>query len=280
MLVIFASTGKGISSSEMSSLDLPQERTNSFLYTHELTSTFSKQSPNVHDSVLQYRQALHDKEARRSSLPDGVELGKQRITATTGSEMLKKFSSPDLSAQRRKPISAKLIKSFRKKKPSVESFKSYLELDLDAENPGKEEETGSDTPGPDVFEPALTTAEATATAVLDEPRTLEREAPVTTNFTPLEENPKLSSLIRSNSEQNSSTLYKEFSENPDVSNQDRIAPGIAQMKKRFEKSSSSKTLPTKSPKPAQDERNGNTLGSNALRMAEFRELNQRQTPSS
>lgn len=264
----------------MSSLDLPRERTNSFLYTHELTSTFSKQSPNVHDSVLQYRQALHDKEARRSSLPDGVELGKQRITATTGSEMLKKFSSPDLSAQRRKPISAKLIKSFRKKKPSVESFKSYLELDLDAENPGKEEETGSDTPGPDVFEPALTTAEATATAVLDELRTLEREAPVTSNFTPLEENPKLSSLIRSNSEQNSSTLYKEFSENPDVSNQDRIAPGIAQMKKRFEKSSSSKTLPTKSLKPAQDERNGNTLGSNALRMAEFHELNQRQTPSS
>ncbi|XP_022806448.1 uncharacterized protein LOC111343523 isoform X2 [Stylophora pistillata] len=243
--------GKGISSSEMSLPDLPQERTNSYLYTTELTSCFSKQSPNVHDSILQ--QALNNKEPRRRSLPDQVELGKQRITATTGSEMLKKFSSPDLSAQRRKPISAKLIKGFRKKKPSEESFKSYLELDLDTENPDKEEET-------EVFEPAVTTAEALAVAASDEPRTLERETPMTSDFIPLDENPKLSSLLRSNSEQNSSpTLYKEFSENPDVSNKDRIAPGIAQMKKRFEKSSSSKTLPTKSPKPVQVKSNGSTL---------------------
>lgn len=264
----------------MSLLDLPRERTNSYLYTTELTSSFSKQSPNVHDSVLQYRQALHDKTARRRSLPDQAELGKQRITATTGSEMLKKFSSPDLSAQRRKPPSTKLIKSFRKKKPSVESFKSYLDLDLDAQNPGKDEETGSDTSGSGVFEPAITTAEPTAAGTSVEPRTLEREVPVTNNCNSYNGNPKITSLLRSSEQNSPSTLYREFSENPGVSNKDRIAPGIAEMKKRFEKSSSSKTLPPNSAKPVKDKPNGNTLDSNALRRAELQRARMSPRPES
>ena len=112
----YFSTGKGVDSFDVSLLE---DKSSSYLYTTELTSSFSKKSPNVHDSLFQYRQPVQDKANRPRSLPDQAELGKQRISLTTGSEILQKFSSPDLSAQRSKP-SNKLLKSFRKKKPSAD----------------------------------------------------------------------------------------------------------------------------------------------------------------
>lgn len=248
---------------DLSLLDLTRERTSSYLYTTELTSSFSKQSPNVHDSLLQYRQPVQDKVARRRSLPDQAELGKQRIALTTGSEILQNFSSPDLSAQRRSKPSYKLMKSFRKKKPFEESSKFYVEFDLDDQNSGKDDDTGSVSSASSVFEPAMTAAEPTSAAstkVL--PRTLEREAPATNNWRSY--NGKPSTLFRGD-EQNNSNALRGSSETPGVSNGSRVAPGVAEMQRRLEKSSSSKTLPLKSAKPIKDQPNGDTFDSNALR---------------
>lgn len=237
---------------DLSLLDLSHERTSSYLYTTELTSSFSKQSPNVHEGLLQYRQAVQDKSARRRSLPDQAELGKQRIALTTGSEMLKKFSSPDLSAERRKP-SYKLMKSFRKKKPSEESSKFYVEFDFDDQN----EETGSDNSASGVFEPAITAAEpSSAASTTVKSKTIEREAPATNSWRTY--NGKPSPLLRG-VEQNNSSALRSSSENLGVPNGSRVSPGVA--RKRLDKSSSSKTLPLKSA----NQPNGGVLGSNGPR---------------
>ena len=253
-------------------MDLTRERTSSYLYTTELTSAFSKQSPNVHDSLLQYRQAVQDKAARRRSLPDQTELGKQRIALTTGSEILQKFSSPDLSAQRRKP-SYKLMKSFRKKKPSEESSKFYVDFDLGNQNSGKDEEIGSDNSASGIFESAVTAAEPTsATRTTVVPWTLEREFPATNNWRSYNGKPNSLSL----GQQNNSNALRGSSENPGVSSGSRVASGVAEMRRQFEKSSSSKTLPLKSARPIKDQPNGGTLDSNALRRPDL--LNARTSP--
>lgn len=82
----------------------------------------------------------------------------------------------------------------------MESFKFYLEFDLDVENFGKEEEIGSDIFGFDVFELVLIIVEVIVMVVLDEFRILEWEVLVISNFIFLEENLKLSFFIWSNSE--------------------------------------------------------------------------------
>lgn len=214
---------------------------------------------------------------RRRSLPDQAELGKQRIALTTGSEILQKFSSPDLSAQRSKP-SNKLLKSFRKKKLSEESSKFYVDFDLDDHNSGKDEETGSDYSASSVFEPAITAAEPTsATRTTLEPRTLEREAPTTNNWKSY--NGKPNSLPRGDAQSNSTT-FRGSSKNPGVSNGNRVAPGVAEMGRRLEKSSSSKSLPLKTAKPIKDQPHGSTLDSNALSRPDLQNARMSPRPAS
>lgn len=276
-LFISFSTGKGVDSFDVSLLDLPRDRTSSYLYTTELTSSFSKKSPNVHDSLFQYRQPVQDKGDRRRSLPDQAELGKQGISLTTGSEILQKFSSPDLSAQRSKP-SNKLLKSFRKKKPSEESSKFYVEIDLDDRNSGRDEETGSEYSASSVFEPAITAAEPTsATRTTLEPKTLQREAPTTNNRKSF--NGKPNSLLRGDEQDNSNTL-RGSSENPGLTNGSRVAPGVAETRRRLEKSSSSKSLPLKYPKPVKDQSRGSTLDSNALHRPDLQNARMSPRPAS
>ncbi|XP_078343824.1 uncharacterized protein LOC144629485 isoform X1 [Oculina patagonica] len=271
--------GKGVDSMDLSLLDLTRERTSSYLYTTELTSSFSKQSPNVQDSLFQYRQPVQDKVTRRRSLPDQAELGKQRIALTTGSEILQNFSSPDLSAQRRGKPSYKLMKSFRKKKPSEESSKFYVEFDLDDQNSGKDEDTGSVySSASSVFEPAMTAAEPTSAASTKvAPRTLEREDPATNNWRSYNGEP--STLLRGD-EQNNPNALRGSSENPGVSNGSRVAPGVAEMQRRLAKSSSSKTLPLKSAKPIKDRPNGDTFDTNALRRPDLQKARTSPRPAS
>ena len=248
-----------------------RDRTSSYLYTTELTSSFAKKSPDVHDSLFQYRQPVQDTRARPSSMPDQTELRKQRIIATTGSEILQNFSSPDLSAQRRKPLSNKLIKSFRKKKPSMESFKSYVDLDPNSED------VGNDNSSSGVFEPVISAAVSSSvpsTAV--EPRTLEREAPTTDNWNSY--NGRTNFL--SPGDANSSTDLRGSSEDSDATNRGRVAPGIAQMQRRLEKSSSAaNTLPLTSPKP-KDQPKASTLDSSALQRPELQRVRQTTRPES
>lgn len=162
---------------------------------------------------------------------------------TTGSEILQKFSSPDLSAQRSKP-SNKLLKSFRKKKPSEESSKFYVEINLGGPNSGKDDETATSS----VFEPAIPAAEPTsATGTTLKPRTLEQESPTTNNWK--SHNGKPNSLSRGDEQNNSATL-RGSSENPGLSNSSR--------------KQSSKSLPLKSTKPLKEPPRGSTLDSNAL----------------
>ena len=219
---------------------------------------------------------MQDKADRRRSLPDQGELGKQRISLTTGSEILQKFSSPDLSAQRSKP-SNKLLKSFRKKKPSEESCKFYVEIDLDDRNSGKDEETGSEYSASSVFEPAITAAEPTSpTRTTLEPRPLEREGPATNNWKSF--NGKPNSLLRGGGQNNSTTLWGS-SENPGLSNGSRVAPEVAEMRRRLEKSSS-KSLPLKSAKPVKDQPRGSTLDSNALHRPDLQNARMSPRPGS
>ena len=220
---------------------------------------------------------MQDKASRPRSLPDQAELGKQRIALTTGSEILQKFSSPDVSAQRSKP-SSKLLKSFRKKKASEESSKFYVDIDVDDHNSGKDEETGSDYSASSVFEPAITAAEPTsATRTTLEPRTLEREAPTTNNWKSY--NGKPNSHLRGD-EQNSSPSPRGSSEKPGVSNGGRVSSGVAEMRRRLEKSSSSKSLPLKTAKPIKDQPRGSTLESNDLRRPDLQNVRMSPRPAS
>ena len=210
---------------------------------------------------------------RRRSLPDQAELGKQRISLTTGSEILQKFSSPALSAQRSKP-SNKLLKSFRKKKTSEESSKFYVEIDLDDRNSSKDEDTGSEYSVSSEFEPAITAAEPTSpTRTTLAPRTLEREGPATNNWKSF--NGKPNSLLRGDEQKNSTTL-RGSSENPALSNGSRVTPEVAEVRRRLEKSSLSKSLPLKSAKPVKDQPRGSTLDSNALHRPDLQ--NARMSP--
>ena len=276
--VIFSfSPGKGCSSIDLSSLELTKTRgrTCSYLYTTELTSSFAKKSPEVHDSLLKYRQPVQDTRPRPSSMPDETNLGKQRITATTGSEILHNFSSPDLSANRRKPFSNKLIKSFRKKKPSVESFKSYVDLDLPDQN---SEETGSDNSSSGVFEPAITTGKPSPAASPKlEPRTLDRDAPATNNLS--SRNGKTNSLSPNDERLNYSGSLRGPSQTSDSRNGSRFSPGISDIRRRLEKSSSAKTLPLTPSKPKGGSK-GNILDSKSLQRPELQRAHQSPRPES
>ena len=219
---------------------------------------------------------MQDKAGRPWSLPDQAELGKQRISLTTGSEILQKFSSPDLSAQRSKP-SNKLLKSFRKKKPSEESSKFYVEIDLNDRNSGKDEETGSEYSTSSVFEPAITAAEPTsASRTTLNARISEREGSASINWKSY--NGKPNSVLRGD-EQNNSTALRGSSENPGLSNGSRVAPGVAEMRRRLEKSSS-KSLPQKSAKPIKDQPRGSTLDSNALHRPDLQNARMSPRPAS
>lgn len=268
--------GKGCSSVDLSLLERTKTRgrTGSYLYTTEFTSSFAKKSPDVHDSLLQYRQPVQDTRPRPCSMPDEANMGKQRITATTGSEILQNFSSPDLSANRRKPLSNKLIKSFRKKKPSVESFKSYVDLDVPDQN---SEETGSDNSSSGVFEPAIRTVEPKRTASPTfEPRTLNRDAPATNNWS--SHNGKTNSFSPRD-ERNYSGALRGPSEIADSRNGSRFSPGIADMRRRIEKPSSPKTLPLTSSKPKVGSK-GNILDSKSLQRPELQRAHQSPRPES
>ena len=275
-LFISVSTGKGVDSFDVSLLDQPRDRTSSYFYTTELTSSFSKKSPNVHDSRFEYCQPVQDRADRRRSLPDQAELGKQRMSLTTGSEILQKFSSPDLNAQRSKP-SIKFLKSFRKKKPSEESSKFYVEIVLDDRNPGKDEDTGSEYSASSVFEPAITAAEPTsATRTTLESRTLEREGPTSNSWKSY--NGKSNSLLRGD-EENKSAALRDCSENPGLSNGSRVTSEVAEMRRRLEKSSS-KSLPLKTAKLVKDQPRGSTLDSNALNRPDLQNARMSPRPES
>jgi len=182
---------------------------------------------------------------------------------TTGSEILQKFSSPDLSAQRSKP-SNKLLKSFRKKKPSEESSKFYVEINLGGPNSGKDDDTASEHSASSVFEPAIAAAEPTsATGTTLKPRILEQESPTTNNWKSL--NGKPNSLSRGDEQNNSATL-RGSSENPGLSNGSR--------------KQSSKSLPLKSTKPLKEPLRGSTLDSNALNRQDLQNARTSPRPES
>ena len=220
---------------------------------------------------------MQDKANRPRSMPDQAELSKQRISLTTGSEILQKFSSPNLSAQRSKP-SSKLLKSFRKKKPSEESSKFYVAIDFDDRNSGKDEDTGSEYSTSSVFEPAITGAEPTsASRTTLEARTSEREGLESNNWKSCNGKPN---FVLRGDEQNNSAALRGSSENPGLSNGSRVAPNVAEMRGRLEKSSSSKSLPLKSAKPVKDQPRGSTLDSNALHRPDLQNARLSPRPAS
>lgn len=102
----------------------------SYLYTTELTSSFSKDSHKVKDSLVKYRQHVDDK-PRPFSLPDRNELTKQRLILSTGTELLRSFASSAESVLK-KTASVKLKKKVQKTKQVSKTFKSYLEQDEQA----------------------------------------------------------------------------------------------------------------------------------------------------
>lgn len=244
-------TGRGCTLS-LSSLQQTQarERTGSYLYTTELTSCFDKKSPDVHDSLLKYRQPVQDTRPRPCSMPGQSDYTKQHIAATTGSEILKNFSSPDLSANRRKSaVSNKLIKSFRKKKPSVESFKSYVDLDLNSDDSGKDNLSAA------VSERALSVAEPSSAAhTMLESRTFEQESLGTNGWSHC--NGKSNSLPPGSV--NISLTLQVPSEDSGASNRGRLSPEIPRMR-RGQKKSPAKTLPMTSPNPKESSFNSNAL---------------------
>ena len=217
-----------------------RERTGSYLYTTELTSCFDKKSPDVRDSLLKYRQPVQDTRPRPCSMPVQSGFRKQQITATIGSEILKNFSSPDLSANRRKPtVSNKLIKSFRKKKPSMESFKSYVDLDLNSDDSGKDNLSAA------VSEPTLRVAEPSSAAnTMVESRTFDQGPLGTNGWSHC--NGKSNSLPPGSV--NISLTLQVPSEDSGASNQGRLSPEIPRMR-RGQKKSPAKTLPMSSPNP-------------------------------
>lgn len=217
-----------------------RERTGSYLYTTELTSCFDKKSPDVRDSLLKYRQPVQDTRPRPCSMPVQSGFRKQQITATIGSEILKNFSSPDLSANRRKPtVSNKLIKSFRKKKPSMESFKSYVDLDLNSDDSGKDNLSAA------VSEPTLSVAEPSSAAnTMVESRTFDQGPLGTNGWSHC--NGKSNSLPPGSV--NISLTLQVPSEDSGASNLSRLSPEIPRMR-RGQKKSPAKTLPMTSPNP-------------------------------
>ncbi|XP_032239513.2 uncharacterized protein LOC5514106 isoform X1 [Nematostella vectensis] len=101
-------------------------RQNPYMYTTELTSSFAKDSPNVRDSLVQYRQQPQQR-TRPASLPDQSELSKQGLACTTGTEMLETFaSSPEFA---KKSASLKLQKKVKKARQTSTTFKTYVELE-------------------------------------------------------------------------------------------------------------------------------------------------------
>lgn len=106
----------------------PRSLHNSYLYTTELTSSFSKDSPKVKDSLIKYKQELDEKQPRRTSLPDRSELKKRHMVSTTGNELLKSFAS-SAESMLKKSASVKLKRKVMKTKPASKSFKSYIDLD-------------------------------------------------------------------------------------------------------------------------------------------------------
>ncbi|XP_068751584.1 uncharacterized protein [Montipora capricornis] len=259
--------GKGISSLDLS-LPETRERTNSYLYTTELTSSFAKKSSEVHDSLFQYRQPVHYIRPRPSSLPDESNLGKQRVTATTGSDLLQNFSSADLSANRRKPVSDKLIKSFRKKKPSVESFKSYLDLDM-TDQDSKENGSGSCSCNFETGIGAGETAKATSTKF--GPRASEGEVASTNGS--VSRIGKTTSV--SPSDKDILSTPPDSTENTRFLNGRQIASGIPDTRRRLEKSSSARTLPQTPSKPKYG-----ANGSSSLESLQLQRIRQPPRPDS
>ena len=250
---------------------LIRERTNSYLYTTELTSSFAKKSSEVHDSLLQYRQPVHDtRPPRPCSLPDESNLEKQRITATTGRGLLQNFSSPDLSPNRIKPVSNKLMKSFRKKKPSVESFKSYVELDLD-QNVEENERVGSPSTS-SVFESSLSEGFPKKASNIDFMRSSsESDVPTPDNWT--SRNGKANSL--SPVTKTSLSPLRNSSEHSALTNGSRSDSGVPNTHQRFEKSSSGRKLPQTPSKPKYG-----TNGSSSLQRPDLRRTRQQTRPES
>lgn len=124
----------------------------SYLYTTELTSSFSKDTPKVKDSLVKYRQHLDDK-PRRTSLPDQHELTKQRLVSTTGSELLRSFASSAESILK-KSASIKLKKKVQKAKQISKTFKSYLEEDEEGSEGPIETSSPKHKPSKKTSEPA------------------------------------------------------------------------------------------------------------------------------
>ncbi|XP_067018939.1 uncharacterized protein [Acropora muricata] len=258
--------GNGCSSLDLSFSKLKRERTNSYLYTTELTSSFAKKSSEVHDSLHQYRQQFHDtRPARPCSVPDESNLGKQRITATTDLGLLKKFSSPDLSSNRIKPASNKLMKSFRKKKPSVESFKSYVELDLD-----QNVETVGSPSCPSVFESSkgLPTKDSNTDFMRS---SSESDVPTPDNWTSC--NGKANSL--SPVTKTSLSPIRNSSEHSGLTNGSRSASGMPNTRQRSEKSSPGRKLPQIPSKPKYG-----TNGSSSLQRPDLLRTKQQTRPDS
>lgn len=251
---------------DLSFSKLKRERTNSYLYTTELTSSFAKKSSEVHDSLHQYRQQFHDtRPARPCSVPDESNLGKQRITATTDLGLLKKFSSPDLSSNRIKPASNKLMKSFRKKKPSVESFKSYVELDLD-----QNVETVGSPSCPSVFESSkgLPTKDSNTDFMRS---SSESDVPTPDNWTSC--NGKANSL--SPVTKTSLSPIRNSSEHSGLTNGSRSASGMPNTRQRSEKSSPGRKLPQIPSKPKYG-----TNGSSSLQRPDLLRTKQQTRPDS
>ena len=251
--------------------ELKRERANSYLYTTELTSSFAKKSSEVHDSLHQYRQQFHDtRPSRPCSLPDESNLGKQRITATTDLGLLKKFSSPDLSTNRIKPASNKLMKSFRKKKPSVESFKSYVELDLD-QNMEENERVGSPSTS-SVFESRLSEGHPMKASNTDFMRSSsESDVPAPDNWT--SRNGKANSL--SPVTKTGLSPIRNSSEHSGLTNGSRSASGMPNTRQRSEKSSPGRKLP-QTPSKVKYGRNG----SSSLQRLDLQTTKQQTRPES
>lgn len=120
----FISSGRKV---DLNDLDLVNGDHSSFLFTTEMTSSFAKDSPIVHDSIYEYKQQPGFNKHHRVSLPDALELKRGYMVATTGTELLRSFAT--LPANFAKRASTKLQKSLKKKKRPSNTFKSYLDLD-------------------------------------------------------------------------------------------------------------------------------------------------------
>ena len=253
------------------------ERRGSHLYTTELTTSFARESPEVHDSLLKYRQTGHDK-PRPTSLPDQSELNQRCIVATTGSEILRSFASADMSIQRRS-LSTKLIRTFSKKRKSVESFKSYL--DSDAVDREKADETGSDTSSlsstSGVCESPVTAAEPTvAISTAVEGKTVIRD-PSLAQASPVNVSVAFNPDEVTEGPKDSSPMLRLGLDNSDLTGGKRVSPGVGLMHRRMEKSVTAKGPPSM---PVKEKLKESSLSSQALIGPQLRKARSSSRPDS